>query len=174
MADTLSRLFAPTSSNGTTLVTSNPQTINGSNTTVATAIFGLTGSVEVLRLWAQITTDLGSNHTAAAWRLNDQSAQVDITLSTGTTLSSKKAGSILAKKGLAAAALVLIDNAAGAIAEPTTLETTYFGPFVITKKTTATTNIEYVYATTTSPTTGALLHFVEYRPVSNDGALIAL
>lgn len=169
----LSRLIPPASSNQT-ILTSKSQTLSANNTTAATAIFGLTGTVEVLKIWGVITTTLGANHTAAYWRLNDQTAQVNITLNTGTTLSAKVAGSAIVKKGLVAAALVLLDNAAGVVSEPTTLETVFSSPFVIVKKTAATTNIEYVYTTTDTPTSGVIQHFVEWRPMSSDGALVAL
>lgn len=157
-----------------TILVSDTQTTNASNTTVAVPIFGLTGSVEVLGIWGVITTDLSSSHTAAAWRLNDQTAQVDITLATGTTLSSKKAGSVIVKKDKASAALALLDNAAGVVSEPTTLETTYDSPFRIVKKTAATTNIEYRYTTTNTPATGAIQFFCRYRPISSDGTLTPL
>jgi hypothetical protein len=149
-------------------------TINASNTTVNPPIFTLTGSVLLTALYGVITTDLSSAHTAAYWRLNDQTAQVNITLNTGTTLSSKKAGSVIAKKGLVGAALSLIDNVAGAVSEPTTLETAYFSPILLLKKTAATTQIEYVYTTTNTPATGEITFFVNYQPLSSDGALVAV
>lgn len=149
-------------------------TLVGNNATVAVPLFTLTGSVEVRGIWGVITTDLGSNHTAAYWRLNDQTAQQAITLASGTTLSSKKAGSVIAKKGLAAAALSLLDNATGVVSEPTTLETVYYSPFVVVKKTAAVTQIEYVYTTNQTPTTGAIQFFVRWLPVSADGSLVAV
>src|SRR3990167_10379103 len=86
-------------------------TINASNTTVNPPIFTLTGAVMLTRLWGVVTTDLGSNHTAAAWRLNDQTAQVYLTAVGGTTLSSIKAGSVIVKDKLVAVALTKLDNA---------------------------------------------------------------
>lgn len=154
--------------------TQNSKTLTGNNATVATAIFGITGAVEVRGLWGVVTTTLGANNTAAYWRLNDQTAQVNITLNTGTTLSAVAAGSTIVKKGLAAAALVLLDNAAGRVSEPTTLETPFFSPFVIMKKTAATTNIEFVYTTTDTPTSGTIQHFLRWLPVSADGTVTAL
>lgn len=154
--------------------TADSQTFTGNNTTVATPIFGITGSVEVRGLWGVVTTVLGANHTASAFRLNDQTAQVNITLNTGTDISAAAAGSIIVKKGLAAAAVVLSTNSAGRITEPTTLETPYFSPFVAVKKTAAVTNIEYVYATTDAPTSGAMQFFIRWLPVSIDGAITAL
>ena len=73
------------------------------------------------------------------------------------------------KKGLAAAALTLLTSAAGRVSEPTTLETQYFSPFVAVKKSGATTQIEYVYATTDTPTSGVIQFFVSWLPVSADG-----
>ena len=149
-------------------------TLVGNNATVVVPIFTLTGSVMLTRLWGVVTTDLGSNHTAASWRLNDQTAQVYLTAVGGTTLSSKKAGSVILKKDLVAAALTVVDNVAGAISEPTTLETMLFSPIMLTKKTAATTQIEYRYATTNAPTTGAISFYVCYYPLSDDGILEAV
>lgn len=156
------------------VVSRNSKTLSGNNTTVNVPIFGITGTVNVVGLYGVVTTDLGANNTAAYWRLNDQTAQVNITLNTGTTLSGVKAGSVIVKKGLAAAALTLLDNAAGRVSEPTTLETTYFSPFVVTKKTAAATNIEFTYTTTDTPTSGAIQFFCVWLPVSADAAVTAL
>jgi len=147
------------------------QTLAGSNTTVATPIFRLTGAVQVNALWAEVTTDLGSNNTAAYWRLNDQTAQSDITLNTGTTISAAKTGSVIVKKGLAGAALTLLSNSQERVSEPTTLETPYFSPFVVVKKTAAQTDIEFVYTTTNTPTTGVLVHYARWIPLTSDGTL---
>lgn len=156
------------------VVTRSSVTLNGNNTTVNVPVFGITGTVNVVGIYGVVTTDLGANNTAAYWRLNDQTAQPAITLSTGTTLSAVKAGSVIVKKGLAAAALVLLDNAAGRVSEPTTLETSYFSPFVATKKTGAATNIEFVYTTTDTPTSGVIQFFVVWLPISADGKVTVL
>jgi len=158
--------YVPITTDG--VVSNKVQTLSGSNTTVATPLFRITGTVEIRAIWGVVTTDLGANNTAAFWRLNDQTAQPAITLATGTTLSAVKAGSVIVKKGLAAAALVLLDNAAGRVSEPTTLETTYFSPFVAVKKTAANTDIEFVYTTTDTPTSGVIQHFIRWLPISAD------
>lgn len=164
--------YQPITEDGITIADS--QTLIGNNTTTVVPLFGVTGTIEVRGLWGVVTTDLGANNTAAYWRLNDQTSQVNITLNTGTTLSAIKAGSVIVKKGLAGAALTKIDNAAGVISEPTTLETTYFSPFVMTKKTAAATNIEFVYTTTDAPTSGVIQFFLRYLPVSADANVTAL
>ncbi len=150
------------------LATTKSITFTGDNTTVDVPIFTITGTVLVNALYGVVTTTIGSNHTAGLFRLNDQTAQVAIT-ATGVTLSSLLAGTTFIKKGLAAAAAVLLDNAAGRISEPTTLETIYPGCFVAMKKTGALTQIEYEYATTNSPTTGAVTFYCSWVPISADG-----
>lgn len=167
------RLILPNSTGATSIVTTS-QTLAANNTTASTAIFGVTGMVEVTRLWLIVTTAIGSAHTAAYYRLNDQSAQVDITASSGSTLSSFAAGSGAFKRGLVATALTVINNSAGRANESTAAVSPDFSPVILTKKTAATTNIEYTYTTTNTPTTGVIKHYVEYRPLSDDGAIVAL
>lgn len=150
------------------VVSRKSQTLSGSNATVATPLFRITGSVQVVGLYGVVTTTLGANNTAAYWRLNDQTAQPDITLATGTTLSAVATGSTIVKKGLVGAALTLLNNSAGRVSEPTTLETPYFSPFVVMKKTAANTDIEFVYTTTDTPTSGVIQHFLIWLPISAD------
>jgi len=149
------------------------KTTDGSNETDVIPLWRITGNIEVRALYGVVTTVLGSNQTAAYWRLNDQTAQVNITLNTGTTVSSAAVGSLLVKKGLAAAALTLSTSAAGRITEPTTLETLYHSPFVIVAKNGANTDIEYVYTTTTEPTSGVIEFFLRWLPLSSDAAVTA-
>lgn len=150
-------------------------TLTGSGATVATPIFRITGAAEVRALWGVVTTTLGVNHTAAAWRLNDQTAQVDITAVAGTALSADAVGTIIVKKGVAATALTALTSAAGRVSEPTTLETTYFSPFVAVQKTAGVeTDIEYVYATTDAPTTGAIQFYCRWLPLSNGSKVTPL
>lgn len=154
------------------VVSRKSQTLSGNNTTVNTPIFRITGTVQVVALYAVVTTTIGANHTGGLYRLNDQTAQVAITAS-GATLSGLAVGTTIVKKGLAAAALTVLDNAAGRVSEPTTLETAYFSPFTVIKKTAANTDIEYQYATTDTPTSGALQHYLVWMPVSADAAVTA-
>lgn len=147
---------------------SNSKILVGNNTTVTVPVFHVTGTVQILALWGNITTTLGANNTATYWRLNDQTAQVNITLNTGTTLSGAVSGSTIVKKGLAAAALTFLDAAAGRVSEPTTLETSYFSPFLVVQKTGGvTTDIEFVYSTTDTPTSGVINFYVQYLPIGS-------
>lgn len=158
------------------LVTQDSQTLVGNNTSgIAVPIFTITGTVLVNALYGVVTTALGANNTAAYWRLNDGTVQSNITVNTGTTLSAATAGSTIVKNGLAAAALTLISASQERVSEPTTLETLYFSPFVAQQKTGGVaTNIEFVYSTTDTPTSGAVTFFAGWVPLSAGANLVAL
>ncbi len=148
--------------------------LSGNNTTVAVPLFSVTGTVMVTGLWGVVTTAMGSNVDTAYFRLNDSSAQSNITLNTGTDISAAPVGSTIVKKGLAAAAFTLLSASQERVSEPTTLETLYFSPFVAVQKTgSVTTNIEFVYSTTDTPTSGAIQFFVSYVPLSAGSHLSA-
>ncbi len=156
------------------IITTDTQTLVGSNATVAVPIYTVSGSIEVRGLWGVVTTVLGANNTAAYWRFNDGTAQSNITVNTGTTLSAAGADSIIVKKGLAAAALTLLTSDQERVSEPTTLETPFFSPFVLTAKTTVTSNVEFVYSTTDTPTSGVIQFFIRWLPLSNGANVTAL
>jgi hypothetical protein len=155
-------------------VTTTKKTLTGNNTTVAVPLFTIAGSVEILGLWGVVTTVLGANNTAAYFRGNDATNTPAITVATGTTLSAAGVGAIIAKKGLAAAALTLINSDQFRISEPTTLETTFFSPFEMTGLNGVTSNIEFVYTTTDAPTSGAIQFFVRWVPLSEGANVTAL
>ncbi len=153
----------------------NQKTLTGNNTSgIAVPIFTVVGSVQILAIWGQVTTALGANNTAAYWRLNDATAQSNITVNTGTTLSAAAAGSIIVKKDLASAALTLLSNSQERVSEPTTLETSYFSPFVVVAKAAVTTNIEFLYSTTDTPTTGAITFWCQYLPIGAGSRLLTV
>jgi dihydroxyacetone kinase DhaKLM complex PTS-EIIA-like component DhaM len=159
---------------GNGIVITSTKTLTGNNTTVNVPIFTITGSVDIVTMYGVITTTLGANHTAASWRINDQTAQVYLTAVGGTALSAKTAGSMIVKEGLVATALTLIDNVAGAISEPAAAQGGVSSEIFITKKTGALTQIEYCYTTTDAPTSGAIEFFVGYYPLSDDGNITAV
>lgn len=151
------------------VLSANTKTLTGNNTTVHVPIFTVVGTIQCRALYGIVTTVLGANNTAAGWRFNDQTNQSDITLATGTTLSAAAAGSAIVKKGLAAAALTLLGASQERVSEPTTLETMYFQEFVLVALPGATSQIEFTYTTTDTPTSGAIQFFLNWRPLSIDG-----
>lgn len=164
--------FMPDAARGCLTITK--KTLTGNNTTVNVPLFTVAGSIEVLGIWGVVTTVLGANNTAAYFRGNDATNTPAITLATGTTLSAANVGSTIAKKGLAAAALTLIKSDQFRISEPTTLETTFFSPFELTGLNGGTSNIEFVYSTTDTPTSGAIEFFIRWVPLTEGAQVTAL
>ena len=152
----------------------NSKTLVGTGAATVVPIFTVTGSVQILAIWGVVTTVLGANNTAAYWRLNDATAQSNITVNTGTTLTAAPVGSVIVKKDLASAALTLLSSSQERVSEPTTLETSYFSPFVVVAKTAVTTNIEFVYSTTDNPTTGAITFWCQYLPIGAGSRLVTV
>ena len=147
-------------------------TFTGDAATVATPIFTITGVVEVLKLWGVVTTAL-ENHTDAHLRVNDQTAS-DQVLSKTTTLdlSDISVGAAIIKNGLAAAVLSYRTSDAASILEPAVADEKSFSPVIIAQKTgSIQTDIEYVYTTSDSPTTGAMQFFAGWLPLSEDASL---
>lgn len=146
-------------------------TTNASNTTASVTCWTITGSIYVHRLYGVVTTVLSSNHTAAHWRLEDGTNTPAVTLATGTTLSSATVGSVISKGGLAAAALTLTQADQARVFESATAGVVPFSPFVCLAKNGATTTLVYRYTTTNTPATGAIQMFMEWEPLSADGAV---
>lgn len=146
-------------------------TLNVNNTTGSIVMFTITGSVLIHHLWGEVTTVISSNATAAHLRTNDQSANVDVTLNTGVTLSAAPVGSIIVRNGLVAAALVLKSNAAGAFLDAGTAGNGVFTPFSLHKKTAAVTTLDFRYTTTNAPSSGVILWTADWEPLSQDGNL---
>ena len=158
-----------------TFLLSNSKTLSGNNTTTAVPIFGITGDVLVKRLWATVTTVIGVNHTGGFFKLNDSTTTVNITLNTGgATLSAAPVGTTLSKTGLAAVIATVTSASVGAVLEPSAAGGLIMSEFMVLKKATGVTNIEYSYATTDTPTSGVIQFFVEYLPISANGAVTAL
>ena len=152
------------------------QTLSGNNTTVSTPLFRVTGTVQVTQLYAIVTTALGSNITAAYWRINDQTAQIAISLATGTTLSSFTAGSTLTRTSLVSVALKGDNASAAKVIDPVAATAANICmPFQVVQKTAGVqTDIEFTYTTTNTPTSGVIRHFVEWQPLSDGATLVAV
>lgn len=151
-------------------------TLTGNNTTVATPIFRVTGQVYVQRLYGIVTTTLGSNQTAAHWRINDQTDQANVSLDTGTTVSSMGVGSLLVRKSVKTVALVVYNSTAAKVVDPVAATATdVFMPFAVVQKVGGVqTDIEWVYTTTQTPTTGAITFYASYIPMTEGSTLLAV
>lgn len=164
--------YVPITQNG--ILTTDVQVLVGNGTTVPVPIFSVTGSVLVNALFGVVTTALGNN-TAAYWRLNDGSNTENITLNTGTTLSNATTGSTIIKKALAATALTLLEASSSRVSEPAAAEGNYFSPFIAQQITGGVaTNIEFVYTTSDTPTTGAITFYIGWVPLVSGSRILAL
>lgn len=152
------------------------QTLSGSNTTVSTPLFRVTGTVQITQLYAVVTTVLGSNVTAAYWRTNDQTATLPISAAAGTTLSSFAVGSTLTRKSLVSVALTGDNASAAKVIDPVAATAPAICmPFQVVQKTAGVqTDIEFTYTTTNTPTSGVIRHFVEWQPISTGSTLVAV
>jgi hypothetical protein len=158
----------PITRNG--LLVTKSYTFIGSNNTYNIPIFKIAGIVEVRALYGVVTTAIGVNHTASAFRLNDQSAQIYLTAVGGTDISAAPVGSMIIKNVLLATAVTLKSAAAGFVLEPSVVNQDIFSPVIVSTKTAlTTTTIEYHYATTDTPTTGAMTFYCGFVPLSTDG-----
>lgn len=157
-----------------TAAVTNSKTMSANNTSAQVPIFGITGVVRITKLYGIVTTAL-LNHTGMFLRVNDQTAQVNLTLSTiGATLTNFSAGSYFSKTALAATLATVQSSAAGRLVESATAGVPLDSQFVVVQKNGAATNIEYCYATTDAPTSGVIAFTCEYEPLSSTGAIIAL
>lgn len=166
--------FVPVTNYGFTV--SKSSSLTASNTTATNALFSVTGVVLVKALYGIVTTVLSSNVTAAYWQTNDQTATPDISLATGTTLSSAAVGSLLLRISTVGVALTLADAVAGRVNDPVAATAPdVFMPFIVTQKTASVlTTIDFTYSTTNNPATGAIKFYASYLPLSDDGLITAL
>lgn len=155
------------------IITSSPKTLNANNTTANIPIFTVTGQVEITALYGVITTALGNN-TVAFWRTNDGSTQNAITVATGTTLSNAIVGGVISKKAGVGTALTLTAGTSVQVSESVTAGATNFQDFVVDANPLATSNIEFVYSTTDTPTSGAITFYIRWVPLTPASSVVAL
>jgi hypothetical protein len=156
--------------------TTKSSTLSASNTTASNSLFSITGTVLVKSLYGIVTTVLSSNITAAYWEINDQTASPDITLSSGTALSSFAVGSVLLRRSVASVALTGTNSSAGAVLDPVDATAPdLFMPFAVEQKTASVlTTIDFTYSTTNTPATGVIKFYAGWLPMSDDGNLVAV
>ncbi len=143
--------------------------------TLVIPLFSITGTVLVNALYGIVTTVLAANHRVGAFRVNDQTAQVQLTSATGPTMDSAPVGSMIIADVLAATAASFKSSAAGAVLQPATVQTPVFAQNIITQKVGGIeTDIEYRFTSSTNPTTGAMTFYCGFIPVSVDGNVTAL
>ena len=146
----------------------NTITLIGTGATAKNNIFLLTGSVELVSIVGQKASGAMVNLTAGFLELTDGA---DITAD-GIALSGLANGTTFAKTGLAAAALDLADNVAGAVTEAAAAGAIY-SPCILTAKTAVATYVIFTYTTSDTPIVGTIKWIAEYKSI-NGGTLTAV
>ena len=147
--------------------------LDASNTTASEKFAKVTGSVLILRLYGVVEVALSSNITAAHWRTDDQTAQVVISASAGTTLSSFAVGSLIVRKSIVSVALTGDNSSAAKVVDPVAATAPdVFMPFAVVQKTGGVqTDIEFRYTTTNTPASGRIRFYIEYIPLTADSRI---
>ena len=152
--------------------TSKSITLAANNTTESIDVFQITGTVLFHGIWGVVTTAIGANHTAGHLRVDDGTAQTDVTESaTGATLSSFAVGSLVLKERLDDVALKVMNANAARYDEPLSTGTLHLQQFTIVQKEDTGTHIEYRYTTTDTPTSGVILWTCQWEPLSIGGVV---
>jgi len=148
-------------------------TLSASNTTASNNLFQVTGTVEITRLYAELTTATTfTNCTNVHFDLYDSAAAVDITKSgPGATLSALAVGTFMVKNAINTTALAIADNVAGVVTEGSV--TKIFDQFFITQKTGANTYMRLTYTTTDAPIDAVITIYADYIPIGA-GTLVAV
>jgi len=149
---------------------SNLEPVAGSSTTESLPIWTITGSIYLHKLVGVVTVAMGTNHTAGHWRLEDGTNTPTVT-SSGSALSNVGVGSICFKRGLSSSVMDVRNSSQCQIREAATAGLAAVHSSILVAKNGATTNLVYRYTTTNAPTTGTLQVFMEWEPISSDGAI---
>lgn len=145
--------------------------LSANNTSASVNAFQLTGSVEIMKLYAVLTAKTTlANCTAARFELYDSTAAVVLTKNDGV-LSNAGVGTVIAKNAIATTTFSKADSVAGALMEAATVGTYY--PFIVVQKVAANTYVRFTYTTTDAPANAVLTVFAEWRPI-NGGTLVAV
>jgi len=148
-------------------------TLSANNTTAAEPVFGITGTVQILGIHAEvIDTTTFTNCTAVSFSLYDQTISVPITSAAGSTLSGMAVGTFLIRQDDATNAIAVANNATGVVTESASIAKSY-KPFLVTAKTGADTGIVFNYTTTDAPINAQIKVDVVYAIIDN-GAITAI
>ena len=141
--------------------------LTASNTTAAVPLFSVTGQCVVEALYGIVTVQ-PSNCTAVFFRLNDGSVQTDITLSSGSILTSTAVGTIFSRRNISTSVVTITGSGQGRIQDPAAATApSVHMPFIAAQKAGGgETNIEFVYTTTATPLNGAADFYIGWLPLT--------
>ena len=148
-------------------------TLNVSNGTQSLNCFQLTGTVEVLRLYGEITTtSTFTNCTNVFFEIYDSTATRDITKSgAGAVLSGMAVGTFIVKDAALGTALAVANNSTGMITEGSTAK--IFEQFFLTQKTAADTYIRFTYTSSDAPVAATITVYCDYIGLGGGTLVVA-
>jgi hypothetical protein len=147
-------------------------TLSVNNGTQSLNVFQLTGTCEVMRLYAFVTdATTFTNCTAAFFELDDGAAQVAITKNDGV-LSGMAVGTYMAKNALNTVTMAIANNATGVVTEQAA-DKRAFQTFIITQKTGQNTYVRFTYTSTDTPVDAKITVYAEYQNAAG-GTLVAV
>jgi len=139
--------------------------MSASNTTDIINLFRVYGNCEVRRIYGVVTT-VNGNATSAGLRLTDGTTTVAIT-TVALDMSNSPVGSLLLKRALLSNPLLLGSSATSTILDPGAATNKYMTtPTVVNESDVGITYIVFSYATTDTPTTGAVDWYCWWQPLS--------
>jgi len=141
-------------------------TLGADETTASENIFQVTGTVQIIKLYA-IITDASTlvNCTGAFFELDAGGAQTEITNNDGV-LSGMAVGTFMVKNGLATETMAVANNATAVLTEQA-LDKRVYQSCVITQMLSTATYIRFTYTTTDSPIDAQITVYCEFLPVSD-------
>jgi len=159
----------------TVRTTKTTKTLTANNTTAHVALFQVSGVIRMVKLYGVVTTTLGANHTAAQFTIYDQTTRNPLTAASGApTASGYTPGSTVGALGLPSSAAIF-ESAAAAFSGASSANQMVFQELIVGAKTgVVVSQIEYTYATTDTPTSGAIQFFIQWEPLSVGATVTAL
>lgn len=147
--------------------------LNANNTTETINIFKITGSVEIIDAYGEVTdATVLNNLTGCYFDAWDGTTAIEITDSAGAVLSGAPVGSMILKTADSSqiATVVLADQVR--VTEADTSKKTHH-PFIVTQKNGADTYIRCHYTTSDAPINAKVKFYIVYRPKNGGSAVVA-
>jgi hypothetical protein len=157
-----------------TIKISNTKALSANNTSAAVNIFQVTGAIRVTKLYGIVSTTIGVNHTGSQFAGYDGTTTTPLSAAATTPLSAAAADSYLGVNALAATPTSVAVNTAAVWHESASANTLVFQEFFGGAKSGVSTYLQYLYATTDTPTSGGITFYCEYEPLSADAIVTAV
>lgn len=151
--------------------------LTGNNETVTSPLFRIYGSVEIVRLYGIVTATIGAATATTSWTLSDSDgSSTAISGAAGTDISDRAPGTLLIRRGLSANVLVIGAASTASVTDVGGAGNKYISSLLvgIEKTGNVASYLNFVYATTSTPTSGAIDFYCGWVPLSAGSRLETL